>query len=284
MYKILLIIISNYFLAAASITMAEPSVSKLWQTNAQLKIPESVLFDVERRVLYVSNIDSDPDDFKPWFDDGKGSIAKVGLDGKIIDAEWVKDLNAPKGMGINGNYLYVTDNDDIVTIDIESGKVVDRYSVPNADKINDLSVGDDGTIYITDSGQGKIHKLVNAKLTTLITGLSALNGVLHSQGELLYVSNGALYLVDKKYRSRKIAGGMEGRVDGVERVDDNSWLVSCWEGTVYHVTRTGRVTLLLDGRAEQISAADLGYDPISRVAFFPGFFKNYVTAYKLNAK
>jgi len=74
---------------------------------------------------------------------------------------------------------------------------------------------------------------------------------------------------------------MEGNVDGIERIDNDSWLVSCWKGTVYHVTRAGKVTLLLDGRPEEISAADLGYDPVNRIAYFPGFWKNFVAAYQL---
>ena len=63
-------------------------LTQLWETEATLKVPESVLFDAGRKVLYVSNIDGEP-----WAADGKGSIAKVGLDGKVIAAEWVSGLD-----------------------------------------------------------------------------------------------------------------------------------------------------------------------------------------------
>ena len=142
----------------------------------------------------------------------------------------------------------------------------------------------DGTIYITDSRYGKIHKVVDGEVVNVVDGLTALNGVLHSQGELLFVANGGLHLADSGGMHQIIAGGMEGRVDGVERVDDDSWLVSCWKGTVYYVTREGSVTLLLDGRPEEISAADLGYDPVNQVAYFPGFWKNYIAAYQLTVQ
>ena len=254
-----------------------PSLEKLWQTEAVLQVPESVLYDAERKILYTSNIDG----MEPWANDGKGSIGKVSLDGKVIDAEWVTGLNGPKGMGLNGDLLYVTDNDDVVTIDIDKGKIINRYVVPNAGDINDLSVGADGTIYITDSRLGNIHKLINGKLTTIVTGRSSLNGVLHSEGELLFVDAGALYLVQGGGSITKIGGGMEGHTDGIERIDHDSWLVSCWKGTVYHVTRDGQVTMLLDGRPTETSAADLGYDPVNKIAYFPGFWKNFVQAYKL---
>jgi len=76
---------------------------------------------------------------------------------------------------------------------------------------------------------------------------------------------------------------MEGGVDGVERVDKDSWLVSCWQGTVYHITRDGKIKLLLDSRPDKINAADLGYDPVGRIAYIPGFWKNFIIAYKLEA-
>src|SRR5262249_39078691 len=43
-------------------------LTKLWETEASLKVPESVRYDAKRKVLYVSNIDGEP-----WAADGKGS-------------------------------------------------------------------------------------------------------------------------------------------------------------------------------------------------------------------
>jgi len=243
MKKIVTLIFSAVAVFAySSLSIAEEAkLEKLWQTEAVLKVPESVLYDKKRKVLYASNIDGK----EPWANDGKGSIAKIGLDGKVIQAEWVKGLNGPKGMGTNGDLLYVTDNDDVVTIDIEKGKIIDRTLVPNAGTINDLSVGKDGTIYITDSKLGKIHTLINGVFTTLVEDITGLNGVLYSEDELLFAADGGLHLVVESGKTKKIAGGMEGKVDGVERVSADSWLVSCWKGTVYYVTRDGKVLSLI---------------------------------------
>ncbi|EDY84216.1 hypothetical protein VDG1235_3847 [Verrucomicrobiia bacterium DG1235] len=269
-----LLLISN---ASAAHHESHPELEKLWVTKAEFSTPESVLYDAKRQVLYVSNMGEG----EGWADDGNGSIGKLGLDGKIIDAHWVKGLNAPKGMGTRGNMLYVTDNDDVVTIDIEKGEVIARLPVPDAKTINDLSVGADGTIYITDSTAGNVIKLINGTFTTLVSGLKGLNGVLHSEGELFFVDSGSLFLVKADGSTIEIAGGMEGFTDGIERVDANSWLVSTWKGTVYHVSRDGETVLLLDGRPTETSAADLGYDPVNRIAYFPGFYRNFVAAYRL---
>jgi glucose/arabinose dehydrogenase len=272
--SILLISAAFWVVGAAG---EEASLQKLWQTEAVLQVPESVLYDAERKVLYVSNIAGT----EPWADDGDGSIARVALDGKVIDARWVTGLNGPKGMGLRDGFLFVTDNDDVVAISIDEGKIIERIPVPGAGQVNDLSVGDNGAIYVTDSGLDKIYSLVDGEFNTIVDGLTALNGVHYSNGELLFVDDGGLHIANDDGSYETIASGMEGRVDGVERVDADSWLVSCWQGTVYYVTRDGSVTLLLDGRPEEISAADLGYDPVKKIAYFPGFWKNYVAAYQL---
>ena len=277
MYKVYLAFTIACTLIGSAVAETRPSLSKLWTTKPLLNVPESALYDARRQVVYVSNIEGH--DY--WSDDDAGSIAKVGLDGKVIAAQWVKGLQAPKGMGAHGNYLFVADNNDVVTIDIEKGKIVDSFQVPGSSKLNDLSVAVDGSIYVTDSETGILHKIVNRKVINLVAGVNALNGVLHSQGELLFAADGVLYLLEEDGKHKAIASGMVGNTDGIERVDKDSWLVSCWAGTVYHVTRDGKVTLLLDGRPQKINAADLGYDPVNQIAYFPGFMSNDLAAYKL---
>ncbi|KAA9131576.1 SMP-30/gluconolactonase/LRE family protein [Marinihelvus fidelis] len=261
---------------ATPLAAAEPRLEKLWQTEATLKVPESVLYDAARKVLYVSNIDGT----QPWENDGVGSIGRLDLDGNIIEVDWVDGLNGPKGMALAGDRLYVTDNDAVVTIDIEKGAIIDRLPVPDAGNINDISLGEDGVLYVTDSKKGLVHELADGEFTTLVDGLTALNGVLYSDGELFFVADGGLHLVGDDGAYTTLASGIEGRVDGVERIDADSWLVSCWKGPVFHVTRDGEVTLL-DDESGTIVAADMGYDPVNRIAFFPGFWENTVAAYRL---
>ena len=68
---------------------------KLWESDTLFTTAESVIFDTKSKVIYVSNIEG-----QPWEEDGKGSIGKLSLDGKVINAKWVTGLNAPKGLGI----------------------------------------------------------------------------------------------------------------------------------------------------------------------------------------
>ena len=114
-----LMLLPVFLLLSGWLQSQEHSLVKLWETDTLLKVPESVLLDVDNKMLYASNIDGTD----PWAKDGKGSIARVGLDGKIIDAEWVKGLHAPKGMGLYKNMLYVADFDKVVLIDVTKGAI-----------------------------------------------------------------------------------------------------------------------------------------------------------------
>src|SRR5687768_3451158 len=106
--------LSVLMIASANILFAQHQLVKKWESDSTLKVPESVLYDAGNKVLYVSNIDGAPDGR-----DGKGSIGKVGLDGKIIAADWVTGLNAPKGMALVKNTLWVSDLDEVTAIDIK---------------------------------------------------------------------------------------------------------------------------------------------------------------------
>src|SRR5215467_921955 len=124
------------FLFTFYFSSAQHQVTKLWETDTVLKVPESVLFDGANKVLYVSNIDGTD----PWGKDGKGSIGKVGTDGKIIKVDWVTGLSAPKGMGIYKGKLYAADIDEIVEIDIAKASISKRIPVQNAQGLNDITI------------------------------------------------------------------------------------------------------------------------------------------------
>ena len=135
------------------------SLTKLWETDTLLKVPESVLFDAENKVLYVANIDGTD----PWAKDEKGSVGKVSLDGKIVAAEWVKGLSSPKGMGLHKGKLYVADLSDIVVIDLKKGVIEKSIRVEGSEGLNDISIGNDGIIWVSDSKNKKIYKVENEK-------------------------------------------------------------------------------------------------------------------------
>jgi DNA-binding beta-propeller fold protein YncE len=264
-------------LFAASMTQAQHKLEKIWETDSSLLVPESVLFDGDHKVLYVANIDG-----PPWEKDGKGSVGKVGLDGKIMQTNWVSGLHAPKGMAKVKNSLYVADVDAVVVIDIKQSKIVNRIIVDGAQGLNDVSADTKGVIWVTDSKLKKLHRIENGKPETYVEGLKGPNGILAHQNELYILDAGGMYRIEKDKTMTKIADGMEGGTDGIEHVSGMDFIVSAWAGTVWYIDGKGNKEVLLDTRDRKINSADIGYDAQKRILYVPTFFKNSVVAYKLN--
>lgn len=254
----------------------QPSLEMVWETDTVLTTNESVLYNADENMLYVSNIDG-----KPTEKDGKGFISKMSPDGEIQNLKWVTGLDAPKGMGIHNGTLYVTNIDELVEINLETGKTAKRYPVQGAKFLNDVVPAGDA-IYFSDMNTGKLHKLQNGKVSTVKDGLKGINGVDYSESEdALYMltaaglqrmgANDSLETVNST-----VTGG-----DGLVIIDEDTYLASRWQGEIW-LMKEGEATKLLDSKAEEIQTADIGYIPEEDLVLVPRFFSNKVTAYKLN--
>jgi sugar lactone lactonase YvrE len=255
---------------------AQHQLVKLWQTDSVLKVPESVLFNPEGKFLYVSNIDGDP-----WGKDGKGSVGKVGLDGKIIKVDWVSGLNAPKGLGLYKGLLYAADIDNVVVIDEKKEAIVNRIPVTGATGLNDITVDANGTVYVSDSRQGKVHVIQNGKASLYSDELPGANGVLAVGKDVYVLASGTLYKISPDKKKTRVAGGMEEATDGLEQAAPDEFLVSVWNGIVYYVKADGSVQKMLDTRGQNSNTADIGFDPVTRTVYVPTFFRNSIAAYQL---
>ena len=253
-------------------------LTRAWETEATLKTPESVRFDAARKVLYVSNIDGEP-----WATDGKGSIAKVGLDGKVIAAEWVTGLDCPKGLALSddGKWLYAADAGGIVVIDVKAGKIKNKIAIPDGIQLNDL-VNDKGTLYVSDSKGKKVYAVKGKKASVWLDEkvLKGPNGLFVHKGALYVLDDNSLNRVEADKSLTKIATEMPGGADGLENVTgSDAFTVTAWSGAVWYVNKDGTKELLFDGKAEKTNTADTGWDPATRTLYVPTFFKNTVIAF-----
>ena len=255
-------------------------LTKLWESEAALKVPEGVRLDAKRKVLYVSNIDG-----QPWEADGKGSIAKVGLDGKVIAAEWVTGLDCPKGLALSadGKWLYAADIGGIVVIDVRKGRIKNKIAIPEGIQLNDLVSDGKDTLYVSDSKGKKVYAVKNGKVSVHLdeTVLKGPNGLLVHEGVLYVLDNNSLNQVLPDKSLKVLADGMAGGVDGLENVKDSDFLVSVWSGALWYVNADGSKELLFDGKAVQTSTADIGWDPATMTVYVPTFFKNSIIAFKV---
>jgi hypothetical protein len=277
--KNVLLLLLLFFILTEKL-VAQYHLIKVWETDSILKVPESVLYSPEHMVLFVSNIDG----AKPWEKDGKGSIGKLDLDGKIIAVDWIAGLNAPKGMGLFKNKLYVADITEIVVIDIANAKIIQKIPIANAQRLNDIAIDKKGTIYVSDSKTQKIHQIKKGVATVLLDSLNYPNGLYISNNGFYFLDDGSLCRMDKNKKTTLISKGMEGGTDGIEKVGNEAFLVSCWEGAIWFVDTKGNKELLLDSRNQKINSADIGYDPKNKIVFVPTFWKNKVVAYQLQKR
>jgi glucose/arabinose dehydrogenase len=253
-----------------------PTLTLLWETEAALPTNESVLFDDATGTIYVSNIGG----MDPQAKDGKGSIAIIDKDGKIVNPAWVTGLNSPKGMAISNGKLYVTDIDALVEIDIASAKISNTWKVEGAEFLNDVAAHN-GTVYFTDMNTGKVHAYVDGAISTASEGHTSINGIsvagdgtiygLDGSGLKMWHSDGSSMVVNAN-----VTGG-----DGLVILGDGNFVASRWQGEIWFASADGQ-TMMLDTKAAESNTADIGYNAAEKIIYVPTFFKNKVAAYKLD--
>ena len=116
--------------------------------------PESAIYDPALHVWFVSNIAGKPD-----AKDHNGFISRLREDGSIDSLHFIKSgvagavLDAPKGLALHGDTLWVADIDVGRAFDARSGRPL--YSVDfapfHALMLNGTAVGPDGRVYFTDT-------------------------------------------------------------------------------------------------------------------------------------
>lgn len=261
------------FLALVSLqTNAQLKLTKIWETG-DLPTPESVL--PIGKLLYVSLIDGDA-----LAVDGKGGVAVLDENGTIINKNWVTGLNAPKGMGVFKGKLYVADINEVVKIDIKSGKILKKIPIEGTVFLNDITVNAKGDVFVSDSRLGTIYSIVDDKPMLYLSDVKAVNGLKFIDSELYILSGPTLVKLDKNKKRTVIASGLASGGDGLEPYK-NGFIATCWVGLIYHIKADGTFDLLLDSRADKINTADIGFDAKKSVLFVPTFFKNFVVAYRV---
>jgi sugar lactone lactonase YvrE len=216
----------------------------------------------------------------PWEADGRGGVGKLSMDGKKYDSLWITGLNAPKGMGMYGNRLYVADISDVVVIDIKNGKIEKKLPVENASGLNDITVTSKGIVYVSDSRTSKIWRIENDKASLYLDSMRGVNG-LKAMGDDLIIASGRSFIkADGKKNITSIAELPQGG-DGVEPFGNGDFIVTSWGGYIYYVHANGQVDTLLDTHLEKKNTADIGYDPVKRIVYVPTFNAKTIAAYQL---
>jgi sugar lactone lactonase YvrE len=244
------------------------------------KTPESVRYDSAGDVFYVSNING-----SPLAKDNNGFISRMKPDGAIDSLELIAGgrggvtLNAPKGLALIGDTLWVADIDVVRAFNVRTGAVVATVDLTSfhAVFLNDICVGGDGALYITDSGMkpsgdamahvpgaDRIFRIDAAHHATIALASDSL----HWPNGITWDASGKRFIVvpyDKVPQilawrpgtpQPTIIGYGSGQYDGVEILGDRRLIITSWADSTISI-RDGNVRIAI---RELPSPADIGID------------------------
>jgi len=254
--------------------------------------PESTI--VNKNDLYVSNVGKE---LKPTLKDGDGFISKLGVNGKIKELHFIDGLDAPKGMGIVGNTLFVADIDTLRGFDLSTKKEVFNVVFEGINFLNDITVKDSNTLFIGASDTSTIYEVnISNKSYKKLMDFTVANGLFYEDGILyaaqlgsttqnMFDGKGKLYEIDLKNNNKLTQlGTFEGVLDGVHKLG-NKVYVSDWG----NAKKTGIIRVYdLQTKKESIleselfmGAADFWIDKKSKKVFMPQMIGNKVSIFDL---
>ena len=262
-------------------------------TEVGFSTPESILHDRVADVYLVANING-----SPFAEDDNGFISRVAPDGSVLALKWIDGanaqttLNAPKGMGIRGDTLFVADITALRLFNRNTGEQIGSWGVPGSTFLNDVTVDATGTVYVSDSGlragpegfepagTDAVYRFAaDGAPQQVISGdtLGRPNGLVPADDGLVLVTfgSGAMMLVNTGTGSAvTLAKPPAGQLDGVVRTADGSLLISSWESqAVYRLDDAGVFSIVVEGVE---SPADIGYDASRNRVLIPLFSRDEV--------
>lgn len=246
--------------------------------------PESVIKSGNK--LFISSINGNPGE-----KDGNGFISELSADGKLLQQKFQKGtLNAPKGLAVINNILYVTDIDRIVGFNINSGEQAFELKIGEAAFLNDLCKTSDNQLAVTESMGNKVYLVNTADKTYSFAGtVPGANGVTYNaktkqlfacgMGEQMN-GTGKLYVKDVNSKDTvftELQNSPTGIFDGLELTDDSHLLVSDWIN--FSGDKSRLVIYDLKAHTNTVysfepGAADVTYDKATMKIYIPQMPKN----------
>lgn len=284
------IFVSVVLVLVTSLSIAKEGERPIIISDVGFATPESVEYYAKQDVYLVTNINGDG-----LTKDSNGFISKLSPEGKVIDLKWLDGakqgitLHAPKGAEIVGNNLFVTDIDQIQIFHLPDGKQTHSITIKGASFLNGITIGEEDSVYVTDSGFGKGLKPTGTdaiyqvwpdgkyQLVYKNPDMGGPNGIWNDRDRLLVVTfgSGKMLAIDRSGKQHKLPTPPGGQIDGIVKLDDGRFLLSSWEKSAifsYHNDQSFKII------ADDLDApADLGVDTKRKRLLVPLFKQHKVT-------
>lgn len=285
--------------STTSASSGSAEAEKVGET-AGLKVPEAVRYDADLDVYFISNINGNPSQR-----DNNGYIARVhpdSLNAVTIIAEGGRRglyLNAPKGLAIQGDTLFVTDIYMLRKFNKRTGEYIGAVNLRDygATFLNDIAIGPDG-VYITDTGiefdqqgnmthpgENRVFKVNGLRVTTALRGDSLMNpnGITWDAANARFIlapfggPNLQAWNPGTAQTTNLVAG--PGGYDGIEVLRNGNILVSSWTDSTVHVVHGGSHMMPLVRNVP--APADIGVDTKRNIVAIPRFNDGKVEYYRI---
>lgn len=198
---------------------------------------ESVATD--GKFIYAADIGKE---LNPTAKDGDGQIIKLDKKGKVLDANFVKEkLDAPKGLAINKEILFINDVDKLLAIDLKTGiKLYEIDFSKETSFLNDIVVWDNNTLFVSATDKSRLYKvnLIDKSYSEIKTDvtISGINGLFcYKKASRIYVNgfgsdnkpNGVIGYINLKENTFTRITNLEGLYDGIF-INNDVLYVSNW--------------------------------------------------------
>lgn len=248
--------------------------------------PEAVRYDPELDVFFVSNFNDEP------AGDSNGFVSKLSPDGEMLVSKFMvgtedRPFHGGRGMFIDHSGLWVVDAGGVHLFDRDSGEQLDfvDFSEFELGFLNDIVAGEDGALYVTDTGTASLYRIVDRAASFVTDVPMSPNGITTDPdtGRLLMVpwSDGDEIIAwDIDEKSFSSVGKLEagGNFDGIEVVGDMI-IVASQVDTSLHFMVDG-----VDRRAIELPGkpADIGIDTKRNTVAVPYVSLDRVDIIQLN--
>jgi hypothetical protein len=276
----------------------ESAMLKRVGETPNLQGPESARYDRDLDVWFVANING-----QPLGKDNNGYISRLRPDGVPYALKFIEGgkkgvtLNAPKGLAISGDTLWVADIDVARAFNKRTGALIANVSAQGKAKfLNGAAVGPDGAVYMTDTGiifgsKGVSHpgpdqvlRITRAGATAVLTSpkLEGPNGITWDTRNKRFVIvsflGKGIYGWKPGDKDVETIGSGPGQHDGVVVLPDNGVLVTSWTDSSLFVLKDGKTQTVATGVP---SPADIDLDTKDSRVAVPLLMENRVEFWEL---
>jgi len=213
------------------------TVSAQTKTISGFNHIESVATD--GKYIYAADIGKE---LNPTAKDGDGQIVKLDKKGNIIEANFIKEkLNAPKGLAINKDILFINDVDKLLAFNLKTAtKLYEIDFSKDTSFLNDITVWDNNTLYVSATDKSKLYKvnLIDKTYSEIVTDvtIAGINGLFcYKKASRIYVNgfgsdnkpNGVIGFINLNDNTFTRITNMEGYYDGIF-ISNDILFVSNW--------------------------------------------------------